>query len=158
MILRCRRHPARHRFWLTHRSRRGERDEIETHVAASQTGSARRGRRHRGAEWRVRISGHVRMAAGRELLVSGRLVDEGGKPIAGAWVSGAAGVSQTHTDGDGRFMLKIDISGEQPYVEYGSADPRSSARRVRVDYREAPARFQRDERGVWRTTVTLTAA
>ena len=95
---------------------------------------------------------------GETLLVSGRLVDPGGRPIAGAWVADAAGSSRTHTDGDGRFMLSTELSGAQTYVEYGSSDPRSSARRARVDYRAAPARFQRDEHGVWRTTVTLTAA
>jgi hypothetical protein len=55
-------------------------------------------------------------------------------------------------------MLSTELTSAQTYVQYGSADPRSSARQARVDYRAAPARFQRDERGVWRTTVTLTAA
>jgi hypothetical protein len=95
---------------------------------------------------------------GETLLVSGRLVDQGGRPIAGAWVADAAGASRTHTDGDGRFMLATELAGAQTYVEYGSSGSRSSTRRARVDYRAAPARFQRDEHGVWRTTLTLTAA
>ena len=99
---------------------------------------------------------------GETLLVSGRIVDEAGKPIAGAWVAGAGGspsetAASTRTDGDGRFMLKTEVSGAEGYVEYGTTD-RRSAKRVRVAYREAPTRFQRDEQGVWRTTFTLTAA
>lgn len=96
---------------------------------------------------------------GETLLVSGRMVDGTGNPIAGAWVAQAGGsASRAHTDGDGRFMLETRVSGAGTYVEYGQTDPHSGTpKRVRVSYREAPARFQRDEHGVWRTTFTLTA-
>jgi hypothetical protein len=99
---------------------------------------------------------------GETLLLSGRLVDEAGKPVAGAWVATAGATStraSTRTDGDGRFMLQTDVFGAEAYVEYGAPDSRMSAtRRLRIAYREAPARFRRDEQGVWRTTCTLTAA
>jgi hypothetical protein len=99
---------------------------------------------------------------GETLLVSGRIVDETGRPVTGAWIASAGALSTrtiTRTDGDGRFMLMTELSGAETYVEYGAPEPRSSAqRRTRIAYREAPARFQRDEQGVWRTTVTLTAA
>jgi hypothetical protein len=95
------------------------------------------------------------------LLVSGRIIDGNGKPIAGAWVAGIrANASDTpaRTDGDGRFMLETRVSGAGAYIEYGMADLHSGpSSRVRVSYREAPARFQRDEHGTWRTTFTLQA-
>ncbi len=98
---------------------------------------------------------------GEMLLVSGRIVDGNGKPIAGAWVTGTGGNpsdTPARTDGDGRFMLETQVSGAGTYVEYGVGDLRSGAsKRVSVSYREAPARFKRDEQGVWRTTFTLTA-
>jgi hypothetical protein len=102
------------------------------------------------------------LLSGETLIVSGRIVDQAGKPIAGAWVASARSAStsaSTRSDGDGRFMLTTKVAGAEAYVEYGQVHAGSSAaRRARLAYREAPARFHPDEHGVWRTTCTLTAA
>ena len=89
------------------------------------------------------------------LVISGRVVDSTGRPLAGACVRIDAGhaVSGT-TDGDGRFVVSTDAA-------------RASAIRVRVSDAQqtfstdfAPAReaLQRDESGTWRTTVGLALA
>ena len=52
------------------------------------------------------------------LLVSGRIVDTSGKPVAGALVEMASPAHSATTDGDGRFMLKTRVSRRDEYVDY----------------------------------------
>lgn len=101
---------------------------------------------------------------GETLLVSGRIVDAEGKPLADAWVEGPGAnrserIARTRTDADGRFMLTTSVSQADSYVDYRVSHVHGFAReRVPLAYREAPTRFQRDEQGVWRTTFALTVA
>jgi hypothetical protein len=100
--------------------------------------------------------------SGETLIVSGRIVDRAGKPLAGARLATeprGSTCEMTLTDGDGRFMLTTTVAAAGGYVEYGPerAGP-SGLVRARLAYREAPSRFQRDEQGVWRTTCTLRAS
>jgi hypothetical protein len=104
------------------------------------------------------------IARGDALLVSGRVVDGAGKPLAGSKVEllqhGVAGA----TDGDGRFVLSTTAGktsrgvlcrvshGERSHVAY-----LTFARRHRSE-REGIAVLDRDDRGTWRTTCGLTVA
>jgi hypothetical protein len=114
-------------------------------------------------------AGTVAIARGDTLLVSGRIVDAGCKPLAGARVE----LLQPHgrqaaaalTDGDGRFVLSTTSSHKTQYLDYrvshGADAGRVSrvrfARRARAD-RPGFAQLQRDEAGMWRTTMGVTLA
>ena len=103
--------------------------------------------------------------AGSEmLLVSGRIVDASGKPVAGALVEMASPAHSATTDGDGRFMLKTRVSRRDEYVDYRVSGTalRPAHKRLRVAYGESSGTgsntLLRDEQGVWRTTCTVTLA
>jgi protocatechuate 3,4-dioxygenase beta subunit len=94
----------------------------------------------------------------RPLVVSGRVVDPAGKPLAGAIV--AASRVNTTTDADGRFVFTT-VAGT---VRNGY--PQSLACRVshpahrtlenRIEFGRAS--IQRDEAGAWRAAVRLRLA
>ena len=98
--------------------------------------------------------GEVEIAM-RPLVVSGRVVDAAGKPLAGAVV--AASRVNTITDADGRFVFTT-VAGT---VRNGL--PQSLACRVshpghrtlenRIEFGRAS--IQRDEAGAWRAAVRL---
>jgi hypothetical protein len=97
------------------------------------------------------------------LLVSGRIVDGRGKPVAGALVEMASPQYKTTTDGDGRFMLTTRVSRRDRYVDYRVSRTASSPvhHRLRVAYNDGSTdanTLLRDEQGVWRTTFALMLA
>ena len=104
----------------------------------------------------------VSIARGDTLLVSGRVVDADGKPLAGSRVEllqhGTAGAA----DGDGRFMLSAKAGrasrGVLCRVSHGGRSQvtyLAFARRHRAQ-REGIAVLDRDDHGTWRTTCGLT--
>lgn len=106
----------------------------------------------------------ISIAQGDSLLVSGRVLDAAGKPLAGARVEllqhGIAGAA----DGDGRFVLKTTASRPSRGVLCRVSDGKRSqvrylsfARKHRAE-REGIAVLDRDEQGTWRTTCGLTLA
>jgi hypothetical protein len=109
------------------------------------------------------IVGTVSIGRGETLLVSGRIVDAESRPIAGARVElpHVAAV----TDGDGRFMLTTTAPRELRDVEYRVTRDGLPAQVSRMHFVRRPragraelAALQRDESGVWRTTVGVTLA
>jgi hypothetical protein len=95
------------------------------------------------------------------LLVSGRIVDEQGKPLAGALVEMTSPSYAATTDGDGRFMVTTRVGASAEYVDYRvtRASGRPVHQRLPVRYRSGDANaFSRDEQGIWRTTFALTLA
>jgi hypothetical protein len=113
-------------------------------------------------------AGTVAIARGDTLLVSGRIVDAGCKPIAGARVE----LLQPHaahaaalTDGDGRFVLTATSTHATKHADYRVTHDAHSARVARVHFarraraaRPDVAALQRDETGIWRTTIGVTLA
>ena len=95
-------------------------------------------------------------SAVRPLVVSGRVVDHAGKPLAGATVAAASRVNTT-TDADGRFVFTTVAGTARDGL------PRSLACRVshpahrtlenRMEFGRAS--LQRDEAGAWRAAVRL---
>jgi len=79
-----------------------------------------------------------------KLILSGRILDRDGKPLAGAMV--AAGAAEVAADADGRFMLVLDTR---------------AYRGVTCDGRPVEgfvSNRRRDADGTWRATVGLTVA
>jgi hypothetical protein len=114
------------------------------------------------------IVGTVSIGRGETLLVSGRIVDAESKPVAGARVDllhDAREHVAAVTDGDGRFMLTATAPRELRDVEYRVTRDGFPAQVSRMHFVRTPragraelAALQRDESGVWRTTVGLTYA
>jgi hypothetical protein len=114
------------------------------------------------------IVGTVSIGRGETLLVSGRIVDAESKPIAGARVElphDARGGAAAVTDGDGRFVLTATAARELRDVEYRVTRDALAPQVSRMHFVRTPragraelAVLQRDESGVWRTTVGLTYA
>src|SRR4051812_1087893 len=93
------------------------------------------------------------LAGVEPLIVSGRIVDRSGAPLAGALIE-VAGAAAT-TDGDGRFMMKTVAS-----VRGGCPDTLDcrivhSAQRFAKKLEFAHSRVLRDEIGTWRAGVSL---
>jgi protocatechuate 3,4-dioxygenase beta subunit len=113
--------------------------------------------------------GTVSIGRGDTLLVSGRIVDANCKPVAGARVEllqpRAPDAAAALTDGDGRFVLTTIATGATRHVDYRVSREAHSAHVARVHFarraraaRADLAQLQRDEGGVWRTTVGVTLA
>ncbi|MDB5862804.1 MAG: Carboxypeptidase regulatory-like domain [Betaproteobacteria bacterium] len=114
-------------------------------------------------------AGTVSIARGDTLLVSGRIVDAGCKPIAGARVElllqPHAEQTSALTDGDGRFVLTGTSTRATKHADYRVTHDAHSARVARVHFarrsraaRPDVAALQRDEAGIWRTTIGVTLA
>ena len=91
--------------------------------------------------------------AARPLILSGRITDSDGKPMAGATVA-AAHVSAT-TDADGRFVFatvahNARIHGPES-LDCCVSHPLHGTRDHRIDFRRAS--IQRDDAGAWRAAV-----
>ena len=89
------------------------------------------------------------------LVVSGRVLDSAGRPLAGASVRIDAGHTVVGTtDGDGRFVVSTDAAHASAIRVHVSDSQRTFSTDV------APAReaLQRDESGTWRTSVGLAFA
>ncbi len=95
------------------------------------------------------------LPTGDELLLSGRVVGPDGLPLPHATIELAHGDVRTMTDADGRFMVTTTAprAGRLDYrIVHGE-------RRAWVRHSTlAGGSLQRDEAGVWRTTVGLTVA
>jgi hypothetical protein len=113
-----------------------------------------------GASWSVR--------SGDKLVVSGRIVDARGAAVAGAAVEAwHEDVHRTSvvTDADGRFMFTTTTPRSRSALSYrvtqhgraGAVRELHLARRSGVADGHV-ARLQRDDTGVWRTTMGLTLA
>ena len=91
----------------------------------------------------------------RPLIVSGRITNPDGKPVAGATVSAA----QTHatTDADGRFIfmtVAADARSDGPHsLACRVSHSLHGTRECQIDFREASV--QRDDAGAWRAAVGL---
>jgi hypothetical protein len=114
-------------------------------------------------------AGTVSIARGDTLLVSGRIVDANCKPVTGARVEllqpHAPDAAAVLTDGDGRFVLTTIASVAARHVDYRVSRQAHSAHVARVHFarharaaRADLAQLQRDEAGVWRTTLGVTLA
>ena len=87
---------------------------------------------------------------GDRLVVSGRVLDAGGKPLAGALVE--AWHASATTDADGRFVLVGQMPGSGPSEYRVTHGTRSLALRA------LPAQLQRDEGGTWRSALGIALA
>ena len=95
-------------------------------------------------------------SAMRPLVVSGRVVDHAGKPLAGATVAAASRVNTT-TDADGRFVFttvadNARIDGPQS-LDCRVSHSMHRTRDHRIDFRRAS--IQSDDAGAWRAAVGL---
>jgi hypothetical protein len=95
-------------------------------------------------------------AVNQPFMISGRLVDANGKPVAHAVVE-AAEASAT-TDGDGRFMLETTAGITDGCPQPMNLRVRAATQQLskRLDFE--PARVLRDEAGMWRAGVSLNFA
>ena len=94
-------------------------------------------------------------SAARPLIVSGRITDPDGKPVAGAMV--AAAHANATTDADGRFVFttvadNARIDGPQS-LDCRVSHSMHRTRDHRIDFRRASV--QRDDAGAWRAAVGL---
>jgi hypothetical protein len=90
------------------------------------------------------------------LIVSGRVVDGTGAPLAGARID-IADVTAT-TDGDGRFMVKTAAGIREGCPDSLECRIMHSARQVEKKLEFSRARVVRDEAGAWRAGVSLNTA
>ena len=90
------------------------------------------------------------------LIISGRIVDQAGKPLANALLEVAD--SSTTTDGDGRFMMKTTAGIADECPEAMKCRITHSARPVARQLEFVRARVLRDEAGIWRAGVSLNIA
>jgi hypothetical protein len=88
------------------------------------------------ASWSVEIPG--------KLVLSGRVLGRGGKPLCGAAV--LVGADQAATDADGRFVL-VTTKGQPYRVSFAGLSEKGSV----IDAR-------RDLEGTWRASFGLTLA
>jgi protocatechuate 3,4-dioxygenase beta subunit len=97
------------------------------------------------------------------MIVSGRILGPGGKPLAGAAVdasqAGASGLrAGAITDADGRFILTRSACTEQDgrpqSISCRVSHPKHATLQTSLDF--ARAQLQRDESGVWRAAIGLT--
>jgi hypothetical protein len=114
-------------------------------------------------------AGTVAIARGDTLLVSGRIVDVACKAVAGARVEllqpHARQAAAAITDGDGRFVLTTTSAHAARHVDYRVTHGVQSATVSRVHFarraraaRTDLAQLQRDEAGIWRTTIGVMLA
>jgi hypothetical protein len=114
-------------------------------------------------------TGTVSIARGDTLLVSGRIVDAGCKPVADARIEllqpYPARTASALTDGDGRFVLSTTSHRTARHVDCRVIHEAHPERVSRVHFarraraaRPDLAQLQRDEAGVWRTTIGVTLA
>ena len=103
-----------------------------------------------------RLAGHsvsasvvaLTVASGGRLVVSGRVVDSAGTPVAGALVAGRHDGMNATTDADGRFMLVAN-----------PAERSTPAIDIHVSHRSTSTNdhvfVRRDEVGSWRGTLEV---
>ncbi len=101
------------------------------------------------------------------LIVSGRMLDGAGKPLAGALVEvlnpgSNAGASAT-TDADGRFLLTSAVPRAILNYRVSRRGHETVAKQLHFAHQpgvpdDQVARLQRDDAGVWRTTFGLALA
>jgi protocatechuate 3,4-dioxygenase beta subunit len=113
-------------------------------------------------------TGAAAFRGGDKLIVSGRIVDAGCKPVAHATIEAwHADVHRTSvtTDGDGRFMFTTTTPARQRHIDYrvshkdlGTRVKQLHLARERGLSDDAIATPQRDDAGVWRATFGLTIA
>ena len=98
-----------------------------------------------------------------KLIVSGRILGHGGKPLSGAVVEILAahsdGDASVTTDADGRFMFTTAAAGRVDYrvLHDGIAEPMRQLRLAGAPGNPS-ARPHRDETGTWRATFGLSLA
>ena len=96
-----------------------------------------------------------------QLLVSGRVAEASGRPLAGATVEMmhphfAGRVASALTDGDGRFMLDVTAAGGVPQAAYYRVIYRGQE--VSGDLARFDAGWRRDEGDVLRNAFAVTVA
>jgi hypothetical protein len=105
--------------------------------------------------------------SGDKLVVSGRIVDGSGKPVANATLEAwHAHVHRTTvmSDGDGRLMFTTTTPAGREGIAYRITRANGSARQGRLELtapagsNDALTQLRVDESGVWRTTFALTLA
>lgn len=90
------------------------------------------------------------------LIVSGRIVDPAGKPLANAVLEVAD--ASTTTDGDGRFMVRTIARIARDCPESMQCRITHSAQRAAKTLEFVRRRVVRDETGTWRAGVSLNVA
>jgi hypothetical protein len=102
-------------------------------------------------------SGSLR--GGDALIVSGRVVDPDDAAISGALID-VSDSGGTMTDADGRFMFTATPDAQRHRIDYrvGAAGRAPVVQTVQWprDAAHTHALLERDESGIWRTTVAIT--
>jgi protocatechuate 3,4-dioxygenase beta subunit len=118
-----------------------------------------------GASASPRLTEVSAAANGESLIVSGRVTRDDCTPLAGAlvevWSSSAEAGASATTDADGRFLLTTTAGAAplQVRVSHGGHTLQTQRRLTTADDRDAvAAHVQRDDGGVWRTTLGLVLA
>ena len=103
-------------------------------------------------------AGPAGIAAGERLVLSGRVLDEIGRPLAGATIEMPhPGIAKTiTTDGDGRFFVEATAGTTLRHLDCRVTGREGDAWSDRLDV--AKAHFLRDEDGILRGTLSLSLA
>jgi protocatechuate 3,4-dioxygenase beta subunit len=101
------------------------------------------------------------------LIVSGRMVNSHGKPLAGALVevldSGSKAGASATTDADGRFLFTSVVPRETLNYRVSREGHGTVVKQLHFAHKpsvagDQVAQLQRDDAGAWRTTFGLTLA
>lgn len=107
-------------------------------------------------------------AAAAKLVVSGRLVDANGKPLAGAHIETLDGradaAASVTTDADGRFVLtSLTPGASSPHLRYRVSHAQHATIVRQLELPRTPGAggdvaLQRDAGGTWRAAIGVTLA